>query len=58
LPCGDLPNEQVLAVDAPVEALAQHADLDFDHIEPTGVLWGVAELQTPQGLACGAGKAW
>jgi hypothetical protein len=35
-----------VAVDAAVQALAaQHANLDFDHVQPTGVLWGKMELQ-------------
>ncbi len=34
---------------AAVEALAaQHSDLDLDHVEPAGVLWGVVELQATQ----------
>ena len=35
--------------DASIEALAaQDADLDLDHVEPAGVLWGVVELQAPE----------
>jgi hypothetical protein len=37
--------------------LAQHADLDFDHVEPTGVLGREVELQAAHDAwASGAGK--
>src|SRR5260370_719956 len=48
-PCGDRAGEVVGIVDPAVQALAaQHADLDFDHIEPTGVLGSVVEFQALQ----------
>ena len=32
-----------------VQALtAEQADLDLDHVEPTGMLWGVVELEATQ----------
>jgi transposase len=38
--------EALALADATIQALgAQDADLDFDHVEPAGVLWGVVELQ-------------
>src|SRR3974390_1142164 len=47
LPFGDLGFEEVAFADAAVEALTvQHADFNFDHVQPTGVLWRVVELQT------------
>ena len=49
LPGGDLAFELQLAIDAAVEALAaQDADLDLDHVEPAGVLWGEVELDAAQ----------
>src|SRR3982074_2498872 len=45
----DFAAEPVWVVDSAVEALAaQHADLDLDHVEPTGVLGSVVELQAAQ----------
>jgi len=48
---------KVMAVfDAAIEALAaQNADLDFDHVEPGSVFWGVVEFQTSQD-AVGLGR--
>ena len=59
-PGGDLGDELLLAVDAPVEALAaQHADFDLDHVEPAGVLGDVVELQPAQHPSrFGGGNAW
>ena len=38
-----------MAVDAAVQALAaQHANLDFDHVQPTGVLGDVVEFQAAE----------
>src|ERR1700720_4988075 len=49
LPSGDFTAEALWVVDSAIEALAaQHADLDLDHVEPTGVLGGVVELQAAQ----------
>jgi hypothetical protein len=47
-------------VDPATEALAlQHADLTFDHVEPTGMFWGVVELEATQDTAgLGGAKAW
>ena len=45
----DFAAEPVWVVDSAVEALAaQHADLDLDHVEPTGMLGGVVELEAAQ----------
>src|ERR1700738_1717247 len=45
----DFAAEPVWVVDSAVEALAaQHADLDLDHVEPTGMLGGVVEFQPAQ----------
>lgn len=45
-PCGDFSDELVLAADSTVEVLAlENADLDFDHVQPTGVLWRVVGLE-------------
>ena len=45
LPSIDLGDETVTVRDAPIQALAaQHADLDFDHVEPAGVFGGVMEF--------------
>ena len=35
---------------------AQDTDLDFDHVEPAGVLGGVVELQAPQDAASFGGR--
>ena len=49
LPCGDFADEAVGIVDPAIQTLAaQYADLDFDHVEPTGMLGGVVELQAAQ----------
>src|SRR5882672_11856749 len=49
LPGLDLGFECLAVGDAAVEALAaQDADLDLDHVEPGGMLWGVVELQAAQ----------
>lgn len=46
LPGFDLGDQAAAFADAPIEALAaQHADFDFDHVEPTGVLWRVVEFE-------------
>ena len=48
-PCGDFAAEGLRVVDSAVEALAaEDADLDLDHVEPTGVLGSVVELQAAQ----------
>jgi hypothetical protein len=45
LPCGDFTDEALGVVDSAIQALAaEHADLDLDHVEPTGMLGGVVEL--------------
>src|SRR5258707_13407716 len=45
----DFAAEPVWVVDPAVEALAaEHADLDLDHVEPTGVLGRVMELEAAQ----------
>ena len=47
--CGDFVDEALWIVDSAVQALAaEYTDLDLDHIEPAGVLWGVVELQAAQ----------
>jgi hypothetical protein len=49
LPCGRLSDEAGIIVGAPVETLAyEDTDLDLDHVEPAGMLWGVMELQPLQ----------
>ncbi len=49
LPGCDFGDDGVFVVDTTVEALApQDADLDLDHVEPTGVLGRVVELQSLQ----------
>jgi hypothetical protein len=41
--------EALLAIDASVETLtAQHADLDFDHVEPAGVFGDGVEFESAQ----------
>ena len=65
-PCGDFLSEVIRVIDPAVETLAaQDTDLDFDHVEPTGVLRGVVEFQAAQnapgiggreGLVEGAGR--
>jgi hypothetical protein len=66
LPCGDFAAEPFWVIDSAIQALAaQDADLDLDHVEPTGMLGSVVELQTAQdspglgrreGLVEGAGR--
>ena len=52
-PGGDLGDELIALFDAPVETLAaQYANLDLDHVEPAGVLWGVMELDALEDAAC------
>ena len=52
LPRVDLGDEPIIAFDAAIEALAfEHADLDLDHVEPTGVLGRVMELKPPEHAA-------
>lgn len=52
LPCGDLAGETFGIVDTSIQALAvEDADLDLDHVEPTGVLGRVVEFQTAQDAA-------
>ena len=49
LPCGNFADEALGVVDSAIQALAgEHADLDLDHVEPTGMLGGVVELQSAQ----------
>ena len=49
LRCRDFAKEALWVVDATIEALAaQDADLDLNHVEPTGVLGGVVELEAAQ----------
>ena len=49
LPCGDFADEALGIVDSAIQALAsEHADLVLDHVEPTGMLGGVVELQAAQ----------
>ena len=41
LPCGDFAAKALGVVDSAIQALAaEHADLDLDHVEPTGMLGG------------------
>jgi len=56
LPGGDFRYQAFAIVDALVEALAaQHADFDLDHVQPTGMLGDVVELQPLQHPARFAG---
>jgi amidohydrolase family protein len=49
LPCGDFADEALGVVDSAIQTLAaEYADLDLDHVEPTGMLGGVVELQATQ----------
>src|SRR5450755_2248477 len=49
LPGGGFGDEARVAFDAPVEALeSQDADLDLHHVQPTGVLGDIVELQSTQ----------
>ena len=46
----------VWVADSAVQALAaEHADLDLGHVEPTGMLGGVVELQAAQNPPGSAG---
>src|SRR5215475_2747508 len=57
LPGSSLGFELLLGGDAPVEALAaQDRKLDFDHVEPAGVLGGVVEFQASQTASCFGGR--
>ena len=48
-PRADLAASPLGVIQATIEALTlQHADFDFRHVEPTGVLGGVMELQAVQ----------
>jgi hypothetical protein len=48
-PCVDFAAEPVWVVYSAVQApAAEHADLDLDYVEPTGMLGGVVELQVAQ----------
>ena len=52
LPCCDLADEVRCVINAAIEALAvENADLDLDHVEPTGVLGRVVELEAAQDAA-------
>ena len=45
----DFAAEPAWIVDPAVQALtAKYTDLDLDHVEPAGMLWGVVELQAAQ----------
>jgi hypothetical protein len=47
--CGNFADETFGIVDSAVQALAaQHADLDLDHVEPTGMPGGVVEFEAAQ----------
>ena len=49
LPCSDFVDEALGVVDSAIQALAaEHADLDLDHVEPTGMLGSVVELEAAQ----------
>src|SRR5260370_19104958 len=58
-PGGDLGDQPLLVVDAPVQALtAQDADLDLHHVQPTGMFGGVVELHSLEhaaGFGCREG---
>ena len=57
LPGSNLGFELLLGGDAPVEALAaQDRKLDFDHVEPAGVLGGVVEFQASQNASGFGGR--
>jgi hypothetical protein len=48
-PCGDFADEALWIVDSAIQAFAaEHADLDLNHVEPTGMLGGVVELEAAQ----------
>src|SRR6202163_2184304 len=48
-PCCDFTDEALGVVDSAIQALAaEHANLDLDHVEPTGMLWGVVEFDAAQ----------
>jgi hypothetical protein len=49
LPFRDFECKLLAGWDPSIEALAsQDSDLVFDHVEPTGVLWGEMEFQAPE----------
>ena len=51
LPGIDLRLQKLWAGNAPIQALpTEDSNLDLNHIQPTGVLWGVAKLHTAQAL--------
>jgi hypothetical protein len=53
LPSGDLRFETFPLGNAAVQALrTQHADFNFDHVQPTGVFGREVELQAAQDPAC------
>jgi hypothetical protein len=57
LPCADFGDEAVGVVDPAIQALAaQDPNLDFDHVQPAGVLGGVVKLQAPQDAASFGGR--
>jgi hypothetical protein len=48
-PCGDFGDEARVAFDATAETLAgEDVDLDLNHVEPTGVIGNVVELDAAQ----------
>ena len=51
LPDVDLGNEPVAALDAAIDDGLEHADLNFNHVEPAGVLRCVVELKPPEHAA-------
>lgn len=49
LPSGDFGGEQGAVWQAPVKALTiKDTDVDFRHVEPAGVFWGVVENYTAE----------
>lgn len=55
-PGSDLAAQSLGVVDPAIQALApQDADLDFDHVEPAGVLGSVVELESSQYRLASAG---
>ena len=58
LPRIDLADKDVTLTDAAIQTLAaQHADFDLDHVQPTGVLGRVMELQAlKDAMRLGRGK--
>ncbi len=46
---GDIGGEGVAVADAPAEALAgEHRELQFRHVEPTAMVWGVVDVELPK----------